>query len=214
MFRFARGQVESVTKRSEGKAKSPPRQARADAQRNLEKLLAAAQVVFEEKGTDAPIRDIAARADVGVATLYRHFPRREDLLAAVFASELEACASKAPDLAAKLPPFEALAAWTLEFTVLACSKRGLAKVISDPAFASLPERRDSLLRPAFRSLFSAAVQTGKVRSDVDPDEFMDAVSSLCLAAHDTRLEYAQRMVSLFLDSLRWSADTRPAPNKS
>src|SRR5690606_5174159 len=104
----------------------------------------------------------------------------------------------------------ALAAWTLEFTALACSKRGLAKVLSDPAFASLPERRDHLLRPAFRKLFSAAVEAGEVRDDVDPDEFMDAVSSLCLAAHDTRLEYAQRMVRLFLDSLRYPT-ARPSP---
>jgi AcrR family transcriptional regulator len=182
-------------------ARRPPR---ADARRNVEKLLEAAQTVFSASGLDAPIREIADRAGVGIGTLYRHFPRRADLVAAVFRHEIEACAAAAPGLLAAQAPFEALKAWTQLFVALAVSKRGLAgaALLGDPAFKDVPERRENHLRPAFRLLFDAAVAAGDVRPDIDPDEFMDAISSLCMHAHDTRLDYAQRMVALFLDGLR------------
>lgn len=181
-----------------------PRPPRADARRNLERLLQAAQEVFVRSGLDAPIREIADRAGVGIGTLYRHFPRRADLIAAVFRQEIEACAAAAPVLMAEHPPFAALQAWVRLFVTLAVTKRGLAgaTLLGDPAFEDVPARRERHLRPAFRSLFDAAVSAGEVRPDVEPNEFMDAVSSLCLSAHDKRLEYAQRMVAVFLHGLR------------
>ncbi len=180
---------------------------RADAQRNMGELLAAAKAVFAETGLDAPVRQIAERAGVGVGTLYRHFPRRADLVAAVFHQELDACAASAEVFAAKHPPFVALVLWLREFSALAVTKRGLARalMLGDPAFDSIGARRVQHIHPAFRRLLQAAVTAGEARADVDPDEFLDAVSSLCLAAHDTRLDYAQRMVALFADSLRYHA---------
>lgn len=177
---------------------------RADARRNVARLLHAAQEVFAVSGLDAPIREIAERAGVGIGTLYRHFPRRADLIAAVFRQEIEACAAAAPLLLAERPPFAALQAWVELFVTLAVTKRGLASatLLGDPAFEDVPTRRERQLRPAFRSLFDAAVAAGEVRPDVDPNEFMDAVSSLCLSAHDKRVEYAQRMVAIFLHGLR------------
>lgn len=101
-------------------------------------------------------------------------------------------------------PFEALRGWVELFVTLAVSKRGIAgaALLADPAFEDVPARRENHLRPAFRSLFDAAVFAGEARSDIDPDEFMDAISSLCMNAHDGRLDYAQRMVGVFLNGLR------------
>lgn len=183
---------------------------RADAQRNMDKLLKSAKEIFDAQGVDAPVREIAKRAGVGIGTLYRHFPTRADLLSAVFSREIDLCAKAAAKLAAEYPPFEALRRWLQRFAELALTKRGLAQafLLSDPAFANVPKRRDERIRPAFRALLNAAVAAGKARPDVDADEFLDAVSSLCLAAHDARPDYAQRMVSLFADSLRWGAETR------
>ncbi len=90
---------------SEG-AKRP---VRADARRNLDALLQGALAVFAVSGVDAPVREIAERAGVGVATVYRHFPQRSDLIAAVFRREIDACADAAPVLADEHAPFEAQA---------------------------------------------------------------------------------------------------------
>ena len=87
------------------------RRVRVDAQRNLDALLQAAKNVFATSGVDAPVREIAEKAGVGVGTLYRHFPQRADLIAAVFRREMDACADAAPILAAEHPPGEALALW-------------------------------------------------------------------------------------------------------
>ena len=180
------------------------RRGRSDARRNLEKLLQAASDVFATSGADVPVRDIATRAGVGVGTLYRHFPRRADLVAAVFRKELDECADAAEVLSRERPPFEALSEWMQLFTALAVTKRGLAAamLLADPAFDGLPERREQRLRPAFNALFNTAVAAGAIRTDVDPVEFLDAASSLCMAAHDARLEYARRMVALLTDALR------------
>lgn len=90
--------------RAEKLKKSSPaavRSVRADAQRNLDALLEAAKAVFGTSGVDAPVRDIAARAGVGIATVYRHFPQRSDLIAAVFRREVDACAAAAAPLSVR-----------------------------------------------------------------------------------------------------------------
>src|ERR1700749_3722241 len=88
-----------------------PRKLRADAQRNVDALLEAAKAVFGTSGVDAPAKEIADLAAVGVGTLYRHFPQRSDLVKAVFRREVDACADEAPVLAAAYQPAEALARW-------------------------------------------------------------------------------------------------------
>ena len=91
------------------------RRVRADAQRSLDALLQAAKTVFAVSGVDAPVRDIAEKAGVGVGTVYRHFPQRSDLVAAVFRREIDACAAEADALAAAYPPGEALDRWIERF---------------------------------------------------------------------------------------------------
>lgn len=177
---------------------------RVDAQRNLSIILQTAKEVFAKSGVDAPVRDIAAQAGVGVGTIYRHFPRRPDLIAAVFRQELDACADAAEALAAKHPPFEALALWMHHFVELAVTKYGLAKALhsGDPAFDALPARREQRLRPAFQRLFDGARQAGEITSDIDADDFLHAAGSLCLSVHGSRPELAHRLVSLLVNGLR------------
>src|SRR6478735_6664157 len=97
-------------------AEVPARGKRADALRNQQTLLAAAAEVFVTSGVDAPVREIAARAGVGVGTIYRHFPTRADLIVAVYRHQLEACAE------AGLTPFAALHAYFIERLVPVCAQ--------------------------------------------------------------------------------------------
>src|ERR1700750_3144568 len=119
---------------------STVRHLRSDAQRNLDVLLQSAMAVFAKSGVDAPVRDIAEKAGVGVGTVYRHFPQRTDLIIAVFRKEVDACADAAAEIAAKYPRTEALSRWMLRFTEFVAAKRGLATALhsGDPAYEVLP----------------------------------------------------------------------------
>jgi AcrR family transcriptional regulator len=180
------------------------RRVRADALRNLDTLLQAAKAVFATSGVDAPVREIAEKAGVGVGTVYRHFPQRADLVAAVFRREMDACADAAPILAAEYPPFQALANWLQRYAVFVGAKRGLAAALhsGDQAFEALPTHFEQRLRPAFRGLFEAAVAAGEVRADVDANEVLSAIASLCMSAYSAGPGYTQRMVTLLADGLR------------
>jgi AcrR family transcriptional regulator len=182
--------------------RSLDRRVRADAQRNLDALLQSAKSVFATAGVDAPVREIAEKAGVGIGTLYRHFPQRSDLIAAVFRREIDACADAAPILAAEREPFEALAKWLQRYADFIATKRGLATALhsGNPAFETLPAHFDQRLRPALRTLLESAVAAGKVRSDIESDDLLQAVASLCMPARDDGR--ARRMVALLIDGLR------------
>ena len=183
------------------------RPVRADAQRNIEALLEAALAVFATSGVDAPVREIAEKAGVGIGTFYRHFPQRADLVAAVFRHEIDACADAAPVLAAAHEPGEALAQWMQRYAAFIATKRGLASVLhsGNPAFDTLPAYFEQRLLPALRTLLDAAIAAGEIRSDIDPDDLLKAVASLCMQSHDARPDYARRMVALLVDGLRYGA---------
>ena len=203
---------------SQSKGKAVPivpeamRPARADAQRNLSMVLRAAKEVFAEASVDAPVRDIAKRAGLGVGTIYRHFPRRADLIAAVFWQEIDACAAAADTLAARYPPFEALTRWMQAFVELASTKRGFAQALhsGDPTFDSLPARREQRLRPAFRRLFGAALAAGEISARVEADDFLEAAATLCMSSNEAHSNHAQNLVSLLVDGLRVDASGPPA----
>ena len=188
-----------------GAAKSKP--ARADAKRNMDALLAAAMAVFAAFGVDAPVREIAARAGVGVGTLYRHFPQRSDLVVAVFQREVDACADAAPVLAAAHGPGEALARWMQRYAGFIAAKRGLATALhsGDPAFDALPAYFRQRLEPALRTLLEAAAAAGEIRADISAEELLGAVASLCMHAYAQGPEHARRMVALLTDGLRYGA---------
>lgn len=181
-----------------------PRRLRTDARRSLDALLQAAKEVFAASGVDAPVREIAAKAGVGVGTVYRHFPQRSDLVAAVFRREIDACADAAVALAEQNDPFGALAQWMQRFAAFFATKRGLAGALhsGDAAFEALPAHFDRRLRPALQSLLASAVAAGQVRADVAADELLSAVARLCSSSRDEAPGQAERMVALLADGLR------------
>jgi AcrR family transcriptional regulator len=177
------------------------RRVRADAQRNIETLLEAAMKVFATSGVDAPVREIAEKAGVGVGTLYRHFPQRSDLIVAVFRNEVDACAAAAPLLGAEYEPGDALDRWLQRYVDFIAAKRGLSAALhsGNPAFESLPIYFQDKLRPALQRLLQAAAAAGEVRADIDPAELLLAVARLC-APND---QQSRRMVALLVDGLRY-----------
>jgi AcrR family transcriptional regulator len=174
----------------------------------MDALLEAAMAVFATSGVDAPVRQIAAKAKVGLGTVYRHFPQRSDLIAAVFRHEIDACADAAVVLAAAHGPGEALARWMFRYVDFVAAKRGLAPALhsGEPAYDTLRAYFDQRLRPALHTLLASAAGVGEVRTDVDADDILGAVASLCMHAFDQGPEHARRMVSLFVDGLRYGAN--------
>ncbi len=183
------------------------RRVRADAQRNIDALLQSALAVFATSGVDAPVREIAEKAGVGIGTVYRHFPQRSDLVAAVFRHEVDACADAAPILAAEHEPGEALARWMQRYAAFIATKRGLATALhsGNPAFDTLPAYFQKRLLPAFQKLLDAAVAAGEVRADVEADDLLNAVANLCRQPLDEDPDRARRMVALLIDGLRYGA---------
>lgn len=194
---------------------TPPRRLRVDAQRNVGSLLEAAKSVFGSSGVDAPAKQIADLAGVGVGTLYRHFPRRSDLVKAVFRHEVDACADTAAPLTAAHEPWEALEKWLLRYTEFLATKRGLASALhsGDPAFDELPGYFEARFEPALGSLLDAARASGAVRDDVSPKDLLYAIARLCVHGNDDEagVVFSRRMVALLIDGLRYGAEgARPA----
>lgn len=192
------------------------RPVRADARRNLDSLLEAALAVFSTSGVDAPVREVAARAGVGVATLYRHFPQRADLIAAVLRREIDECADAAGALAASHPPGEALARWMERYTAFVATKRGLARALhsGDPAFDTLPDYFYSRQEPALRGLLEAATAAGEIRTELSAKDLLGAVASLCMHAFEQGPDHARCMVGLLVDGLRYGVSLRGGSKRS
>lgn len=180
---------------------------RADAQRNVDAVVDAATAVFAESGVDAPVRAVAARAGVGVGTVYRHFPQRADLVVAVFRREVDACADAAARIAAEYPPLQALTLWLHRYTELIGAKRGLAGALhsGDPAFDALPAYFNQRLLPALTGLLATAAEAGEVTTAVAAPDLLWAVATLCLRADDLSPDYTRTMVDLLVDGLRYRA---------
>jgi AcrR family transcriptional regulator len=179
---------------------------RADAQRNNDALLKAALAVFATSGVDAPVREIAERAGVGIGTVYRRFPRRSDLIVAVLRNEVDACADAAFTTAAEYKAGDALERWLQRLVDFIATKRGLAAALhsGDPAFDALPDYLEARLGPALKMLLEAAISAGDVRAGADADDLLQAVASFSHGRHGGPA-YARRMVALLLDGLRYSA---------
>ncbi|WP_329056082.1 TetR/AcrR family transcriptional regulator [Amycolatopsis sp. NBC_01488] len=173
---------------------------RADARRNEKTLLDAAAAVFVASGVDAPVRDIAAKAGVGMGTIYRHFPTRADLIVAVYRHQVEACAAAGPALLETASsPHAALAEWIDLFVDFLVTKHGLAGVLQGDGFASLHAYFLDRLVPVCGRLLEAAELTAKVR----PLELMRGVGNLCVGAEDNNPDYdARRLVGLLIAGLR------------
>lgn len=192
----------------------PGKPLRVDAQRNLDLLVQAARDVFATSGVEAPMREIADKAGMGVGTIYRHFPQRADLIAAVFRHEVDACADAAPLLLRAHAPGEALDRWMQRYVDFIVAKRGLAAALhaGGPAFETLPAYFDSRLEPALQALLDATVAVGELRADARPYDLLRAVASLCMPSSNGDPEPARRLVALLVDGLRYRAGTGKGPD--
>jgi AcrR family transcriptional regulator len=195
---------------SDGGEEQPVRQKRADAQRNEQALLAAAATVFVKSGVEAPVRDIAAAAGVGMGTIYRHFPTRADLVIAVYRHQVEACAEAGPVLLAQGgSPHAALGQWANLFVDFLVTKHGLAAVLraDSVGFAALHAYFLDRLVPVCAQLLAAAVEAGEISPEIDAYELMLAIGSLCVGADTDPRYHPRRMVDLLIAGLRQSCST-------
>ncbi|MET7320046.1 TetR/AcrR family transcriptional regulator [Streptomyces sp. NPDC005549] len=187
-----------------GQAASRPK--RADARRNEKSLLDAAAAVFVRSGVEAPVRDIAAEAGVGTATIYRHFPTRADLIIGVYRHQVEACAEAGPALLASSPtPYAALATWIDRFVDFLVTKHGLAGVLqSDNAgFEALHAYFLDRLVPVCTDLLAAATASGEIHTDVPAIALMRGVGNLCIGAETPDPRYdARQLAGVLVAGLR------------
>lgn len=178
---------------------------RADARRNREKLIEIAAATFSEQGTEASLEGIARQADVGIGTLYRHFPTREHLVEVVYRREIESLAAAATELAQKHPADVALEEWMRRFVSYIAAKRGMAaslKILAS-SNASLFAESFGRVRAAFEDLLRAATEQGLVREDIDATDLMHALSSIYSMPESAEWrDRANRLIGLLMDGLR------------
>ncbi|WP_223881429.1 TetR/AcrR family transcriptional regulator [Nesterenkonia ebinurensis] len=200
----------AMTAGPSGHGVEQPRRQRSDAKRNVAALLEAAKTAFAADGVDAPAKQITDLAGVGVGTLYRHYPRRSDLIVAVLQQEIDECVAAAEELTGRLSPWGAVMAWIERFTDFVGTKQGLAAALhsGDPAYEGLPEQLLDQLEPALRTLLVTAVDAGEVREDVSTQEIMTAIALLSQPVREAQAGFNQRMIGVFLDGLRF---TDPEP---
>ncbi|MEV4639339.1 TetR/AcrR family transcriptional regulator [Actinoplanes sp. NPDC049548] len=186
-------------------AGSPAPRKRADARRNEKTLLDAAAAAFIASGVDVPVRDIAARAGVGVGTIYRHFPTRADLIVAVYRHQVEACAEAGPALLADSDsPHAALTQWIDLFVDFLVTKHGLAGAMQsdDAAFTTLHAYFLDRLVPVCDRLLDAAAAAGEIHAGMDAYQLMRGVGNLCIGAENNPRYDARRLVGLLIAGLR------------
>jgi len=185
---------------------APARSRRADAQRNALAVLKAAAAVFVESGVEAPVRSIAVRAGVSTATIYRHFPTRADLIAAVYQHQVEALAEAGPVLLEERnDALDALEQWVDLFVDFLVTKQGLAAVLQspDPCYDPLHSYFLERLEPVCARLLAQSLG-GKDAADPSAYEFMRGIGAICAASgHDARYN-ARRLSKLLLAGLRCS----------
>jgi AcrR family transcriptional regulator len=185
-----------------GSAAEPKRK---DARRNQQALLDAAAAVFVRSGVEAPVRDIAAEAGVGMGTIYRHFPTRADLIVAVYRHQVEALAEAGPALLAdSASPHAALGRWIDLFVDFLVTKHGLAAALrSDEAgFETLHAYFLDRLVPVCAGILDAAVAAGEVRPGLDALQLMRGVGNLCIGAENDSRYDARPLVALLVAGMR------------
>jgi AcrR family transcriptional regulator len=181
------------------------RKPRADAQRNRERILEVAKKEFTRSGANATLEEIGKKAGVGPGTLYRHFPTREDLLVAVYRSEVEKLAAAERRLAEILPPVEALRAWLLLFVDAVETKQIIAPVLNtlvgDPK--KVFEAFHGQIHEALRALVKRAMKSGDIRKDLDPIDLLRALVGVAnVATSPDWQQSARRLVEILITGSR------------
>jgi AcrR family transcriptional regulator len=182
-----------------------PRKPRADAVRNRALIIDAARAAFAARGAEASMEEIARAAGVGIGTLYRHFPTRELLVAAVFRDDVEQLQAQADALLASDAPGDALATWLHAQLEQAATCRGLA---AEAMLAMLDASDDApspceAMRQSGAALLARAQAAGDVRTGIEIDDVVRMVQAIRLAADDSAdPDTAERLFAFLLDGLR------------
>jgi AcrR family transcriptional regulator len=158
-------------------SQSKHRKPRTDAQRNRERILEVAKEAFTRSGANTSLDDIAKQAGVGAGTLYRHFPTRDELLEAVYRTEVEKLAAAQRKFAEDLPPIEALRAWMLLFVDYIETKKIIAPALNTLVGgpSKVFEASHNQVWDAIRALVKRAIKSGDIRKDLDPIDLLRAL---------------------------------------
>lgn len=176
---------------------------RSDARENRARILAAAREAFDEDG-DTSMNQIAQRAGVGPATLYRNYPSREALILDLYQDEVGLLIGSVPDLLATLAPVEALRSWATELVDAMRKKHALGAALSPDAHKSITEQTYGPVIAAITALLDAGKRDGSIRTDAEPGDFLQLTGALWRAAPDR----SQPMLALILDGLAARQDRR------
>jgi len=179
---------------------------RADAVRNRERVLDAADRVFAREGAAVPIDDVAREAGVGVGTIYRHFPTKEDLYQAVVINRVASLVDQARALADAADPGVAFFDFLRVYTASAGINKGLHDSLADAGIdvrAATASLKD-VLYDALDVLLTRAQAAGAVRDDIGIDDLKVAVSGTCLGIGYANADAAtrDRTVEILFDGLR------------
>jgi AcrR family transcriptional regulator len=189
------------TKRSPVVVRKP----RADAQRNRERILEVAKQAFTQSGSDTSLDDIAKQAGVGAGTLYRHFPRRDELLEAVYRTEVEKLAAAERKFAQAMPPIEALRAWMLLFVDYIATKQIIAPALNTLVGgpSKVLEASYAQIHEAIRALVKRAIKSGDIRRDLDPVDLLRALIGVAhVASSPDWQQSARRLVDILITGSR------------
>jgi AcrR family transcriptional regulator len=193
--------LEMGTKRTQSKNRKP----RTDAQRNRERILEVAKEAFTQSGANASLDDIAKQAGVGPGTLYRHFSTREELIEAVYRTEVEKLAAAERTFAETMPPLDALRAWMLLFVDYIATKKIIAaalnSLVGDPS--KVFEASYGQVWEAIRALVKRAVKSGDIRKDLDPIDLLRALIGVAnVGTSPDWQQSARRLVDILIAGAR------------
>ncbi|MDE3202927.1 MAG: TetR/AcrR family transcriptional regulator [Acidobacteriota bacterium] len=186
----------------------PPPTKRADAERNRDKILAAARTAFADPGAEVSMAEISRRAGVGMATLYRNFPGRRELLEALYGDEVDAICAAAERVDGDTPG-AALMAWLHRFFAFASTKHHIASELLAQTGSSNPVFGESRARglDAGRPLLAAAQRTREVRDHLTIEQVLDMIVAIAQIRGEP--DYRESILQIALDGLRLPPETGP-----
>ena len=193
--------LKMATKRSQPAVRKP----RTDAQRNRERILDVAKEAFTQSGANASLDDIAKQAGVGPGTLYRHFPTREELIEAVYRTEVEKLAAAERSFTDTMPPLDALRGWMLLFVDYIATKKIIAPALNSMVGgpSKIFEASHGQIWEAIRALVKRAVKSGDIRKDLDPIDLLRALIGVAnVATSPDWQQSARRLVDILIAGAR------------
>ena len=181
------------------------RKPRADAVRNRERVLEAAKTVFSAGGSEASLEAVARAAEVGIGTLYRHFPTREALFEAVYRREVQQLADLAEQLKRHAQPVDALRQWMRAIVKFVATKKGMSSALAlafDKNSKLVSSSSDRLARTV-GGLLDRAIAAGAIRDDIGPEDLLRALVGMCYMHDQPGWQTSVlRLVDVFIDGLR------------